>query len=272
MTLRTKFEGCLLALCLSASLAASSFAQSPSPSNRPPQPSPPHSAPLPAQRPDSGNRPPQRSAPPPASRPAPQGGPGTGQSTGGAHQPASRDDRPPASSGNSKSSARDAGHPNVDPNRPPVNRQTSDPNRPPESQYSRGGQNSYNSYRNNQQRLSPEDRQRVLQNQQRFRQLTPQQQQDMRDRQHVWQQMTQQQRDHIKYEVLPNWRTLPPQRKKAIEQRLGVLQNMPEFARNQHLNDPNFTRGMSAEDRAMLRDLSHLHVGGVPDPPTNNPR
>jgi hypothetical protein len=158
----------------------------------------------------------------------------------------------------------------VDPNRPPSNRST-DPNRPPDSQYSRGGQNSYNSYRNNQQRLSPEERQRVLQNQQRFQQLSPQQQQDMRDRQHVWQQMTQQQRDHIKYEVLPTWRNLPPQRKKAIQQRLGVLQNMPEFARNQHLNDPNFTRGMSAEDRAMLRDLSHLHVGGAPDPPTSNP-
>ena len=270
MTLRTKFEGCLLVLCLSASLAASSFAQSPNPSNRPPQPSPPapHSAPVPAQRPDSGNRPPQRPAPPPASRQAPQGGPGTGQSTGGAHPPASRDNRPPAGSGNSV-------HQTVDPNRPPVNRV--DPNRPPSGQYSRdeqylrGGQNSYNSYRNNQQRLSPEDRQRVLQNQRSFRQLSPQQQQDMRDREHVWQQMTQQQRDHIKYEVLPTWRTLPPQRKKAIQQRLGVLQNMPEFARNQHLNDPNFTRGMSAEDRAMLRDLSHLHVGGAPDPPTNRP-
>jgi hypothetical protein len=28
---------------------------------------------------------------------------------------------------------------------------------------------------------------------------------------------------------------------------------------------------MSEEDRATLRDLSHLHVGGAPDPPTNNP-
>jgi Protein of unknown function (DUF3106) len=171
----------------------------------------------------------------------------------------------------------------VDPNRPPANRQTVDPNRPPSSQYpgggqysrdeqySRGGQNNYNTYKNNQQHFSPEERQRVLQNEQRFRQLSPQQQQDMRDRQRVWQQMTPQQRDHIKYDVLPTWRNLPPQRKKAIEQRLGVLQNMPEFARNQHLNDPNFTRGMSPEDRATLRDLSHLHVGGAPDPPTNNP-
>ena len=262
MTLRTKFQGCLLVLCLGASLAASSFAQRPDPSNGPPQ----QSNPAPAQ----GSIPPKQ----PSSLP---------RQSGGSHRdpaPVSRDDdRPPARSGTANpSSGRNSVHqpvdpnrPNrVDPNRPPSNRPT-DPNRPPDSQYSRGGQNSYNSYRNNQQRLSPEERQRVLQNQRSFRQLSPQQQQDMRDRERVWQQMTQQQRDHIKYEVLPTWRTLPPQRKKAIEQRLGVLQNMPEFARNQHLNDPNFTRGMSAEDRAMLRDLSHLHVGGAPDPPTNNP-
>ncbi len=42
---------------------------------------------------------------------------------------------------------------------------------------------------------------------------------------------------------------------------------MPEAARNQHLNDPNFTRGMSDEDKVMLHDLSHLHVGGAPEPP-----
>jgi uncharacterized protein DUF3106 len=273
MTLRTKFEGFLLALCLSASLASSSFAQRPDLSNRPPQ------QPAPAQQPAPTNRPPQQPAPAPAapqrstppkqpsSPPRQSGGPQRDQT------PVPRDDRPPARSGTANpSSGRNSVHQPVDPNRPPVNRV--DPNRPPTSQYSRDGQYSrggpsYNSY--NQQRLSPEERQRMLQNQRSFRQLSPQQQQDMRDRQRVWQQMTQQQRDHIKYEVLPNWRTLPPQRKKAIEQRLGVLQNMPEFARNQHLNDPNFTRGMSAEDRAMLRDLSHLHVGGAPDLPSNNP-
>jgi hypothetical protein len=65
---------------------------------------------------------------------------------------------------------------------------------------------------------------------------------------------------------MPKWKQLPPQRQNAIQQRLGVLQNMPESARNRHLNDPNFTRGMSEEDKAMLRDLSHMHVG-APDPP-----
>jgi hypothetical protein len=146
------------------------------------------------------------------------------------------------------------------------NRENGNPNRPPAGQYSsRGGNNG--GYREQQNRLSPEDRQRVIQNQQRFRQLSPQQQQDLRERGRVWQQMTPQQRDHIKNDVLPAWRNMPPQRQKAIEQRLGVLQNMPESARNRHLNDPYFTRGMSDDDRSTLRDLSHLHVGGAPDPP-----
>jgi hypothetical protein len=60
---------------------------------------------------------------------------------------------------------------------------------------------------------------------------------------------------------------MPVERRQAIRQRLRVLQNMPESARNQRLNDPEFTRGMSDEDKATLRDLSHLHVGGAPDPP-----
>jgi hypothetical protein len=115
--------------------------------------------------------------------------------------------------------------------------------------------------------LSPEERQRLQQNERRFNQLTPQQRDDMRRRAEVWQRMTPEQQTHIKNDVLPKWKQLPPDRQRAIQHRLGVLQNMPESARNQHLNDPNFTRGMSEEDKQMLRDLSHQHVGGPPDPP-----
>ena len=59
---------------------------------------------------------------------------------------------------------------------------------------------------------------------------------------------------------------MPVDRRQAIRQRLRILQNMPESARNERLTDPNFTRGMSDEDKATLRDLSHMHVG-APDPP-----
>jgi len=43
--------------------------------------------------------------------------------------------------------------------------------------------------------------------------------------------MTPQQRDHVRNEVLPKWQQIPPDRKRAIQQRLGVLKNMPESAR-----------------------------------------
>ena len=115
--------------------------------------------------------------------------------------------------------------------------------------------------------ITPEERQRFQQDEKRFKQLPAQQQQELRERARVWQQMTPQQRDHVRNEVLPKWQQMPPERRQAIQQRLRVLQNMPESARNQRLNDPNFTRGMSDEDRATLHDLSHLHVGGAPDPP-----
>ena len=111
--------------------------------------------------------------------------------------------------------------------------------------------------------LTPQQRQNLP----KLNQLSPQEKQEMRDRARVWGNLTPEQRQHIKNDVVPKWQQMSPERKRAIRQRLGVLQNMPESARNQHLNDPNFTRGMSEEDKAMLRDLSHMHVGGAPEPP-----
>jgi hypothetical protein len=159
----------------------------------------------------------------------------------GGGKAAQRNDRPPNAGGN-------AAHPNVTGNgarivTPPASAQQ------------------------HLQNLTPQERQRLLQNEERLRHLPPAQQQVLRDRAQVWRRMTPEQRDHIRNDVLPKWKQMPPDRKQAIQQRLRVLQNMPEYARNQRLNDPNFTHGMSEDDRATLRDLSHLHVGGAPEPP-----
>jgi predicted Fe-S protein YdhL (DUF1289 family) len=138
--------------------------------------------------------------------------------------------------------------PNVD-TKPNVNRP---PTQPPNTQ---------DRWRN----MSPADRQRVLQNEKRLQSMSPAQQQVLRDRAQVWNRMTPEQRDHVRNDVLPQWRQMPPDRKQAIRNRLRVLQNMPESARNQRLNDPRFTQGMSEEDKSTLRDLSHLHVGAPPE-------
>jgi predicted Fe-S protein YdhL (DUF1289 family) len=97
--------------------------------------------------------------------------------------------------------------------------------------------------------------------------MPPAQRQELQGRIATWNRLTPEQKSHIRNDVLPRWKQMPTDRRQAIQQRLRVLQNMPEFARNQRLNDPEFTRGMSEDDKATLRDLSHLHVGGAPDPP-----
>ena len=117
------------------------------------------------------------------------------------------------------------------------------------------------------QRMPPEQQNKIRQQFDRWDHMTSQQKADQTEKEAVWARMTPEQKDHIKNDVLPTWRQMPQDRRQAIQQRLRVLQNMPESARNQRLNDPKFTEGMSDEDKATLRDLSHLHVGGAPDPP-----
>jgi hypothetical protein len=157
---------------------------------------------------------------------------------------------------------------NGNPNRPPDThanhsgpeaRPNNNPNRPPSA---------YTPPPRRFNELNPQDRQRVLEYNRRLQSLPPAQRQELQDRARVWGQMSPAQRDHVRNDVLPKWRQMPPERRQAIRQRLRVLQNMPESARNQRLNDPNFTRGMSEEDKATLHDLSHLHVGGAPEPPS----
>jgi hypothetical protein len=114
--------------------------------------------------------------------------------------------------------------------------------------------------------ISPQERSRLAENQRKFNQLPPQKQQDMKRAAENWQRLTPDQQSHLRNDVLPKWQQLPSDRQRAIQNRLGVLRNMPESARNRHLDDPNFTRGMSEDDRQMLRDLSHEHVG-APDRP-----
>jgi len=226
---------------------------------------------------------PHSDAPPPAQHPAP------------AHPQNHATNRPP-----NASNANSATHPNVNPNnanRPPEN--YSQPPRANLNQQNRPRNGNAGNLNQRQQLgvgaarpwvdtmrdLTPQQRERVLQNSRAFQglspdkqskirqqfnqwdRMSPQQQADLRSKENTWRSMTPEQREHIKSDILPKWRQMPWDRQQVMKQKLGVLQNMPESARNQRLNDPSFTRGMSDEERLMLRDLSHTHVGGVPEGP-----
>ena len=118
------------------------------------------------------------------------------------------------------------------------------------------------------QSLSPDKQAKIRQQFNQWDRMTPQQRADQQIKENNWRQLTPEQREHIKNDVLPRWKQMPWDRQQTMKQKLGVLQNMPESARNQRLNDPNFTRGMSDDEKSMLRDLSHTHLGGAPEPPT----
>jgi len=116
------------------------------------------------------------------------------------------------------------------------------------------------------QNLSPDKQNRIRQQFNQWDHMSPSQQTDLRQKENTWRNLTPGQRDYIKNDVLPRWRQMPWDRQQVMKQKLSVLQNMPESARIQRLNDSNFTRGLSDEERSTLQDLSHMHVG-APDPP-----
>jgi hypothetical protein len=117
------------------------------------------------------------------------------------------------------------------------------------------------------QNLSPEKQNKIRQQFNQWDKMTTQQRADQQIKEDNWRRMTPEQRDHIKNDVLPKWKQMPWDRQQVMKQKLGILQNMPESARNQRLNDPSFTQGMSDDEKSMLKDLSHTHVGGAPEPP-----
>jgi hypothetical protein len=245
MKLRLQLGGLLIALGISAAMALPCAAQ-----NR------------------EANRPPKPQAPPPRKQEQRQGGHQQQQDARRAQNERRNADRPNTNRANNIAPANPpagSGNPLNRENRPPNargdagQRPNFNPDRPPNAGNSQASARRF-------QDLSPADRQKVLQNREKFNRLPPQKQQEMREAARNWQRLTPDQQNHIRNNVLPKWQQLPTDRQRAIRQRLGVLQNMPESARNQHLNDPNFTRGMSEDDKAMLRDLSHMHVG-APDPP-----
>src|SRR3979490_3392298 len=177
-----QFAGWLMVLGMGAALSAPSFAQKPRlngaanrQDNKPPKPQsqPPRQQPPPRQPPQ--NQPPQRQQQQQEAQ--------NGRETSGAN-------RPPNSNANRTETAP---RPNNNPNRPP-------------SAYTPPPRKEFNN-------LSPLERQKVLENNRRLQNLPPAQRQELQERAQVWNKLTPEQRQHIRYDVLPRWQQLPPDRK-----------------------------------------------------------
>jgi hypothetical protein len=115
------------------------------------------------------------------------------------------------------------------------------------------------------QNLPPEQQARIRERLETWNKLSPAQQQEFRERQRIWEQMTPDQRRDVQQRLLPRWQQVPPPRRQAIMQRLHQLRDLSESGREARLNDPTFVEGLNPEDREMLGQLAHLHVGMAPD-------
>jgi predicted Fe-S protein YdhL (DUF1289 family) len=120
---------------------------------------------------------------------------------------------------------------------------------------------------------SPEEQQRFMQNNERFRSLPPDRQAQVRqnlqkwnnlspternairDRQETWGRMSPDQKQYVQRTLLPKWQSMSPDRKQVVTGRLHTLQQMPPAQRQAALNDPHFMQGLSPDEQSMLRGL-----------------
>jgi hypothetical protein len=127
--------------------------------------------------------------------------------------------------------------------------------------------------------MSPQEQQRYMQNNDRFRSLPPQQQAQIRnnlqkwnnlspternamnDRARIWQRMSPQQRQYAQNNLLPKWQSMSPQRRQIVTGRLHTLQGMSPAERQAALNDPQFMRGLSPDEQSVLRGLDSISPG-----------
>ncbi|MGA8035638.1 MAG: DUF3106 domain-containing protein [Candidatus Acidiferrales bacterium] len=123
---------------------------------------------------------------------------------------------------------------------------------------------------------SPEEQQRFMQNNERFRNLPPAQQAQIRqnlqkwnslspternairDRQETWQRMSPEQRQYVQRTLLPKWQAMSPDRKQLVTGRLHTLQQMSPADRQAALNDPRFMQGLSPDEQSVLRGLDSV--------------
>ena len=123
---------------------------------------------------------------------------------------------------------------------------------------------------------SPEEQQRFMENNERFKSLPPERQAQIRknleqwnrltpeqknaiiDREKFFESLSPQQRQYIRNNLLPRWQAMPVERRQLLLGRLRVLRDLTPGCASAKLNDPNFMQGLSPDEQQTLRDLNQL--------------
>jgi hypothetical protein len=106
--------------------------------------------------------------------------------------------------------------------------------------------------------MPPERQQQIRQNLENYNRLSPTEKMALKDRQATWERMSPDQRNYVQHTLLPKWQQMSPDRKQAVTDRLHTLQGMTPEDRQKSMNDPQFMRGLSPDEQSVLRGLDQV--------------
>jgi Protein of unknown function (DUF3106) len=109
-------------------------------------------------------------------------------------------------------------------------------------------------------KLTPEQRQNLEKNAKTLEQMTPEQRQKIQQTYDSYARLTPEQRQAVRTQLLPQWKNLSLDRRQEIKQRLNSLNGIGDAERNQKLNDPNFYQGLSPQEHNVLKQMGDLRL------------
>jgi len=110
------------------------------------------------------------------------------------------------------------------------------------------------------QSLPPDQKEKIRENLAKFDKLTPAQQDKMTKAAEAYQKLTPEQRTNLRTQVIPKWQKMSSDRRQDLTQRLHSLDGMSDAERNQKLNDPNFYQGLSPQEHDVLKQLGEYKL------------
>jgi hypothetical protein len=129
--------------------------------------------------------------------------------------------------------------------------------------------------------MSPEERERFMQNNERFKSLPPQRQEQIRQNLQKWDAMppeqqeriratedkleraTPEQREHFENDIVPKLQEMAPERRQRVLGHWRRLEGMTPAEQQAALHDPRFWGNLSPDEQSMVRDLNSI---GIPPP------
>lgn len=113
--------------------------------------------------------------------------------------------------------------------------------------------------------LPPQRQEQIRRNLERWNRLTPEQKETARNAEQALERMTPEQRAYVRNTLLPKWQALPMDRRQAIRRHLAILSRMSPSTQQAALNDPKFMDGLSPDEQDILRNLNSLRNPGAPE-------